>query len=90
MSRMASSVRRGRGPERRTTGVPAPIISPPLVSLAARLLLLSRWSRETGLGIVVARGAAGKRPSLRRLDLPRAGRFDEEESWMPDEDSNLD
>jgi len=55
MSRMASSARRGRGSERRTTGVPAPIIS-----FASRLLFLSHWSRETGLDLVVARGAATK------------------------------
>ncbi|HYJ84332.1 MAG TPA: hypothetical protein VEW26_15980 [Allosphingosinicella sp.] len=60
MIRKASSERRGRGPERRTTGVPAPI-----VSLAARLLLLSRWSRETGFDLVVATGSATKEASLR-------------------------
>jgi hypothetical protein len=76
---MASSARRGRGPERRTTGVPAPIIS-----LASRLLFLSQWSRETGLDLVVAKGAATKDPGLRGPGL--AG----ERKWMPDEDSNLD
>jgi hypothetical protein len=81
---MASSAWWGRGPECRTTGVPVPIIS-----LASRLLLLSQWSRETGLGIVVARGAANKETSL-GARIP--GRADPpgEESWMPDEDSNLD
>ena len=81
ISRMASSARRGRGPERKTTGVPAPIIS-----LAERLLFLSLWSRETGLGLVVARGAATKQASL---DGCRPGRA-EAKRWMPDEDSNLD
>ena len=81
MSRMASSARRGRGPERRTTGVPAPIIS-----LASRLLLLSLWSRETGFAIVVAKGKATKEASLGACRA--AGR--EERRWMPDEDSNLD
>lgn len=78
---MASSARRGRGPERRTTGVPAPIIS-----LASRLLFLSRWSRETGLDVVVASGAAAREAGVRG---PRGG-LAEEKSWMPDEDSNLD
>ena len=78
---MASSARRGRGPERKTTGVPAPIIS-----LASRLLLLSVWSRETGLALVVARGTAGKEASLRAF---REG-GPEGRRWMPDEDSNLD
>ena len=64
LSRMASSARRGRGPERRTTGVPAPIIS-----LASRFLLLSLWSRETGLDLVVARGPAAKQASLRSNGL---------------------
>jgi hypothetical protein len=79
MSRTASSARRGRGPERMTTGVPVPIIS-----LASRLLFLSRWSRESGLALVVARSVATKQSSLRgcRPGLDR--------SWMPDEDSNLD
>ncbi len=82
MNRMASSVRRGRGPERKTTGVPAPIIS-----LASRLLFLSQWSRQTGLGIVlVAKGAAVKQARLRGC-RPGPG---EERRWMPDEDSNLD
>ena len=78
---MASSARRGRGPERRTTGVPAP-----LVSLAERLLFLSRWSRETGLALVVANGPASKDSGL------GTGRPEplELKSWMPDEDSNLD
>jgi hypothetical protein len=81
MSRMASSARRGRGSERRTTGVPAPIIT-----LAERLLFLSLWSRETGLAIVVVGGARRKQPSLggRRFGAADEG------SWMPDEDSNLD
>ncbi|HEX8450015.1 MAG TPA: hypothetical protein VF652_10540 [Allosphingosinicella sp.] len=79
---MASSARRGRGPERRTTGVPAPIIS-----LAERLLFLSLWSRETGLELVVAGGSAAKAPSLRER---RGARRIEGERWMPDEDSNLD
>ena len=81
ISRMASSAGRGRGPERRTTGVPAPIIS-----LAERLLFLSLWSRETGFELVVASGAAAKEASLRGLRPDVA----EEKSWMPDEDSNLD
>ena len=81
MIRMASSERRGRGPERWTTGVPAPIIS-----LAERLLALSRWSRSTGLRIVIAAPAATKRPGL-RSGGPRPC---DGESWMPDEDSNLD
>ncbi|HEX8625812.1 MAG TPA: hypothetical protein VF782_12160 [Allosphingosinicella sp.] len=81
MSRTASSARRGRGPERRTTGVPAPIIS-----LASRFLLLSQWSRETGFEIVVAGGEAAKQASLRARRPARA----EEWRWMPDEDSNLD
>ena len=81
MSRMASSARRGRGPERRTTGVPAPIIT-----LASRFLLLSLWSRETGFDIVVARGKATKEASLSAC---RQGGL-EEWRWMPDEDSNLD
>ncbi|HEX8513370.1 MAG TPA: hypothetical protein VF688_09725 [Allosphingosinicella sp.] len=78
---MASSARRGRGPERRTTGVPAPIIS-----LASRFLLLSVWSRETGFEVVVAGGEATKEARL------RACRPDGAEGWrwMPDEDSNLD
>jgi hypothetical protein len=84
MCRMASSVRRGRGPERKTTGVPAPIIS-----LASRLLFLSQWSRQTGLGIVVANRTAAKQASLRDRGSCR-GRLFEDESWMPDEDSNLD
>ncbi len=50
---MASFEGRGRGPERRTTGDPAPIIA-----LARRLLFLSQWSRQTGFAIVVARAAA--------------------------------
>jgi hypothetical protein len=78
---MASSVRRGRGPERRTTGVPAPIIA-----LASRFLLLSQWSRETGLDLVVAKGAATKAPRLGACRACPIG----ERSWMPDEDSNLD
>ncbi len=84
MCRMASSVRRGRGSERKTTGVPAPIIS-----LASRLLFLSQWSRQTGLGIVVAKDAAAKQASL-RVRGPCRGPLFEEGSWMPDEDSNLD
>ena len=76
---MASTERRGRGSERKTTGVPAPIIW-----LARRLLLLSRWSRQTGLDVVVAKAAATKRSSL------RAGGLEARERWMPDEDSNLD
>lgn len=79
---MASSARRGRGSERRTTGVPAPIIS-----LAERLLFLSQWSRETGLELVVARGSAAKEKSLRGRRRPGPA---EERHWMPDEDSNLD
>jgi hypothetical protein len=58
------------------------------MSLASRLLLLSRWSRETGLGLVVVAGSAGKKASL-RLEPGEAVPFGEE-SWMPDEDSNLD
>src|SRR5688572_25223953 len=58
--RTASSGRRGRGPERRTTGVPAP-----LISLASRLLLLSLWSRQTGLAVVIAKGPSTKQSSLR-------------------------
>lgn len=64
-----------------TTGVPAPIIS-----LASRLLLLSLWTRETGLGLVVVRGAAAKESSLRGC-RPKGM---DGKSWMPDEDSNLD
>jgi hypothetical protein len=64
-----------------TTGVPVPIIS-----LASRLLFLSRWSRESGLALVVARGAATKQASLRGC---RPGLV-EDRGWMPDEDSNLD
>ena len=81
VDRMASSARRGRGSERRTTGVPAPIIS-----LASRLLLLSLWSRETGFEVVVAGGEATKQARL------GAGRPAPAEGWrwMPDEDSNLD
>lgn len=56
------------------------------MSLASRFLFLSLWSRETGLAVVVARGPAAKQASLRAC---RSGRV-EEESWMPDEDSNLD
>jgi hypothetical protein len=82
MSRLASSVGRGRGPERRTTGVPAPKIA-----LASRLLFLSQWSRRTGLNVVVARGSAAKRASFRERD---PGGAVEGEGWMPDEDSNLD
>ena len=84
MIRMASSERRGRGPERWTTGVPAPIIT-----LARRLLLLSRWSRETGLGIVIVTDAAAGRPSLRSGGASRS-RPCSADCWMPDEDSNLD
>ena len=64
-----------------TTGAPAP-----LVSLALRLLLLSRWSRETGLAVVVASSGNPPWPS-------REARRDPEKNdrkWMPDEDSNLD
>ena len=82
--RMASSERRGRGPERRTTGVPAPIIS-----LGSRLLFLSQWSRQTGLGVVVAKGAAAKRGGVRGGGRCRTW-ADDCKSWMPDEDSNLD
>jgi hypothetical protein len=78
---MASSARRGRGPERRTTGVPAPIIS-----LASRLLLLSLWSRETGLALVVAKGSSTKETCRSAC---RPGLADQMR-WMPDEDSNLD
>ncbi len=82
MSRTASSVRRGRGSERRTTGVPAPIIS-----LAERLLFLSRWSRETGLELVVAKGPASKQEGLKGRHPGPVRKWG---SWMPDEDSNLD
>jgi hypothetical protein len=58
-----------------------------MISLASRLLLLSRWSRETGLALVVASGSAGKKASLRR---PGEAVPFGEGSWMPDEDSNLD
>jgi hypothetical protein len=78
---MASSARRGRGPGRKTTGVPVPIIS-----LASRLLFLSRWSRQTGFDLVVVKGAASKQASL---SVRRAGR-PAGKNWMPDEDSNLD
>ncbi len=78
---MASSARRGRGPERITTGVPAPIIT-----LASRLLLLSLWSRETGLDVVVAGVEAGKGARLTACRAARAEAW----RWMPDEDSNLD
>ncbi|MGA9581261.1 MAG: hypothetical protein WBR13_04760 [Allosphingosinicella sp.] len=81
---MASSARRGRGPERRTTGVPAPIIS-----LASRLLFLSHWSRETGFDLVVALGAATKESSLSAC-RPGPGLVEMKRRWMPDEDSNLD
>ena len=81
---MASSERRGRGPERKTTGVPVPIIA-----LAKRLLFLSRWGRQTGFEVVIARDAATKQARLRGHDRRRAG-LDEGRSWMPDEDSNLD
>ncbi len=81
VGRMASSARRGRGPERITTGVPAPIIT-----LASRFLLLSLWSRETGFDVVVAGSKATKEARL------SAGRPVGVEGWrwMPDEDSNLD
>lgn len=81
---MASSERRGRGPERRTTVVPAPIIT-----LALRLLFLSRWSRRTGIPVVIAKAAATKQTRLRACGARRAG-LEEGKSWMPDEDSNLD
>ncbi|HEU0099326.1 MAG TPA: hypothetical protein VFQ67_11200 [Allosphingosinicella sp.] len=54
--------------------------------MAERLLALSRWSRSTGLRIVIAAPAATKRPGL-RSGGPRPC---DGESWMPDEDSNLD
>ena len=79
---MASSARRGRGSERRTTGVPAPIIS-----LASRFLFLSHWSRETGFDVLVVKGEATKEASLSAC---RSGGFEEWWRWMPDEDSNLD
>lgn len=67
-----------------TTGVPAP-----LISLAARLLALSLWSRQTGLAVVIAKGPSAKRSSLRACAVddpgPELGG-----SWMPGEDSNLD
>ncbi len=81
IGRMASSARRGRGPERRTTGVPAPIIS-----LASRLLLLSLWSRETGFDVVVAAGESTKEARLSACRVTGAEAW----RWMPDEDSNLD
>ena len=84
MIRTASSGRRERGSERKTTGVPAP-----LISLGSRLLFLSWWSRETGLAVVVAKGPSTKRPSLRSGAILGAG-LAEGKSWMPDEDSNLD
>ena len=81
---MASSARRGRGPDRRTTGVPVPIIS-----LASRLLFLSQWSRETGFDVIVMKGAASKQASLRDCKPQSLDQFDGCR-WMPDEDSNLD
>jgi hypothetical protein len=59
------------------------------MSLASRLLLLSRWSRETGLGLVVASGSAGKRASLRRRDT-QAAIPAEAESWVADGDPSPD
>ncbi|HEX8308177.1 MAG TPA: hypothetical protein VF645_07120 [Allosphingosinicella sp.] len=50
-------------------------------------MFLSRWSRETGLDLVVARGAAATKESS--LSGRRAVPV-EERRWMPDEDSNLD
>ena len=84
MIRMASSEWRGRGPERWTTGVPAPI-----VSLALRLLLLSRWSRRTGLRVVIASRSETKR-SILLGGGPGDSESGEGRRWMPDEDSNLD
>ena len=67
-----------------TTGVPVP-----LILLASRLLLLSRWSRLTGLAVVIARGPSSKQPIQRACAAGRAG-VEEGGRWMPDEDSNLD
>ncbi len=54
-----------------TTGVPAP-----LFALARRLLILSRWSRETGFSVVIANRTAAKQASL-RAHLPVRSRPDE-------------